>query len=388
MSADELELVTPADLENGSKDKVDGNILETSDSSKKTSSLTGSDPISPKRRSLFGRTSITLEEKEAIKKEKAAKKAEKKRLKENLKLDAEQDEFQKKLGVRLWMIFIWIGAGAIMIWFLVGIVTQYITALANPTSTIQIQDDPSLPLPSVTICNWNQVPVGTNSSDCPECDLQLVGCTDLSNNTDCTGLWQKRDWLTKYGLFHCYEFNNDLNNIQWSNGTGYAGSFSTLWSMKILPTADPPINRAAVQATFAVQNTTTADTIWGEITFAATGMDTFIGLLYINEVHNEAPTSNTSRYQKTSSNVRLLTARTVNNTNIDYVAVSFAFQTLSTQIITFDIGYSILNFFGDFAGMIGTLMGLDTIKVAMGIPTAFFSWKQRSTLPMEDLFNG
>jgi len=202
-------------------------------------------------------------------------------------------------------------------------------------------------------------------------------------------MWTQRNWNTKQGLFYCYEFNNDINNILYSTTTGYAGSYATVWVLKPLPVTDPPTNRAAVQATFALQNTTTADSIYGEIAFAPSGLDTFFGIQLINTIHNELkpsnPKYNVTRYEKVASNVRLLE---LDSAAIQYAGVSFSFDTLSIQYITYDYTYSILNFFGDFAGMIGTLMGLDAIKVSMGIPTAIFAIRTRSILPLEDLFNG
>jgi len=74
--------------------------------------------------------------------------------------------------------------------------------------------------------------------------------------------------------------------------------------------------------------------------------------------------------------VQLLYTPTLSNSTNDtwaYSGVSFAFETLSEQQIVFDYTCSLLNFWGDFVGMAGTLMGLDAIKVCTGIPTALFA---------------
>lgn len=73
---------------------------------------------------------------------------------------------------------------------------------------------------------------------------------------------------------------------------------------------------------------------------------------------------------------------------VAYFGLSFAYQTLSKQTIQFSIGYTIDNLFGDFAGMIGTLMGLDTIKVAAGLPLFYLAAKMKSMKILEDHFNG
>jgi len=310
-------------------------------------------------------------------------------------LEVKENEFKRTLPVRIWMIIVWIVASSIMIWFMVGIGQQYTLSLKNPSSKVSILDDTILPLPAVTICNWNQevgVPVGS----CEECKLSLVSCVNITTtilnpngNADCSAIWTPIQWNTSIGLFYCYVFNDDKTNVVYSVATGYSGAMATIWGIKPLPMTDPPINRAAVQATYQVQGNTNAPVIVAEIEFAPSGFDTFFGLQYINTVHSElSPTNpiyNTSMYSKTNSLVKLQETPTV---DIDYVGVSFSFETLSVQAIIFSVDYTLLNFFGDFAGMVGTLMGLDVIKVSIGIPTAYFAYKFKACWPLEEVFNG
>jgi len=279
-----------------------------------------------------------------------------------------------------------------MITFLVQIIQQLIGSLAQPGNTISILPQNNLPYPHVTVCNWNQlVPPATA---CPECELHLISCTYFGainpNQTDCGNLWTPRLWNTQAGLFYCWEFNDDANNILFSSTTGYAGSMAILFGLIPLPLADPPMSRAAVQATFDLQGATTAQAIYNEISFAPAGFDSFFGLQLIETIHSEYTDMNradynTSRYETAAATVKLLYPA---NSTMVYAGVSFSFKTLSKQDITFTYTYTLLNFWGDFAGMIGTLMGLDVIKVSMGIPTAIFSFKAKSPLPLEDLFNG
>jgi len=301
----------------------------------------------------------------------------------------ELEEVKVNMYVRIFMIIMWLGTGATLIVFLVGTTQQLINSFNNPRNAISIQQEAILPLPAVTVCNWNQLvpPMMV----CPECELTLIACMNFgdNNNPDCTHLWTPRNWNTQNGLFFCYEFNNDLNNIRLSNSTGYSGSMATVWGVKPLPSTTPPQNRAAVQATFEIQNKTDANAIYGEISFAAAGLDTFFGLTLINTVHNDlsttAPNYNVTNYNKETSSVKLLSPK---NASMAYVGVSFSFQMLSVQYITFTMGYTLNNYFGDFAGMIGVLMGMDVIKLSMGIPTAFIAFKEKSLVPLEELFNG
>jgi len=86
------------------------------------------------------------------------------------------------------------------------------------------------------------------------------------------------------------------------------------------------------------------------------------------------------------STIALINQPTINGTGL--VAVSFSFQTLSVLIIEYDFTYSKANFFGDFAGMLGTLMGLDTIKVAASIPVFLLAIKKRRPGDIGEHFNG
>jgi len=319
--------------------------------------------------------------------------AAKKAIKSAVRLDALEDEFRRTKLIRGYMTFIWLFVTSIMIWFMYGIATQLQQSFASPGNQISFGQEPALPFPSVTVCNWNQLlpPL----TQCPECELYLDSCFEFgadATDSNCTYKWIQKNYQTSNGYFYCWEFNNDPDPtlVLNSHTTGYAGSIATVWKYLPLPKTNPSVNRAAVQTTFAVQNTTTPDSIYGEISFAPAGFDSFFALTYINTVHMDLSQDdanyNVSRYEKTSSTVELL-IDTTNETWI-YSGVSFAYESLSVQYITYSYTYTLLNFWGDFAGMIGTLMGLDAIKVSMGVPTAWFAFKVKSSLPLEDLFNG
>jgi len=398
------EFTTPKDIEL--------TITELDERKNTTSSLDArtstSDPIpleDVKRSSFWGETlrldkkikkklRLSPEEREIKKEEKKKRKEEKDKIREEQRKEVEENEFKRTLPVRLWMIFIWIGSSAIMIWFTYQIAEQYAMSVQNPSSKISVLSNSVLPLPSAIVCNWNQE-VGVPYGSCSQCQLTLVSCTNLSistlnlpGNPDCSYLWTPIQFNTTIGLFYCYQFNNDLNSLIFSVSTGYSGSLATIWGVTSYPPTNPPTNRAAVQVTFNIQNITTPQDIVNEISFAPTGYDVFFGLQYINTIHSELdpsnPNYNTSYYETTNSMVKLL----YSNSTLDYIGISFSFQTLSIQQILFSIDYTLLNFFGDFSGMVGTLMGLDVIKFSMAIPTTYFAWKFRACWPLEDVFNG
>jgi len=76
------------------------------------------------------------------------------------------------------------------------------------------------------------------------------------------------------------------------------------------------------------------------------------------------------------------------NDSYAFIGVSFAYQTLNQELDIFFTSYTLQNFWGDFAGMIGTLMGLDVIKVASAIPVSVVAFRLKSINPLEDHFNG
>eukprot|EP01113_Clastostelium_recurvatum_P047809 TRINITY_DN858_c0_g1_i1.p1 TRINITY_DN858_c0_g1~~TRINITY_DN858_c0_g1_i1.p1 ORF type:complete len:112 (+),score=14.79 TRINITY_DN858_c0_g1_i1:331-666(+) len=75
-------------------------------------------------------------------------------------------------------------------------------------------------------------------------------------------------------------------------------------------------------------------------------------------------------------------------TILGYIGVSFAFKTLSVQTVTYDPQYTLANFWGDFAGMIGTLMGLDVVKVASGLIVLGTAIRKKNIWYLQDHFNG
>jgi len=118
-------------------------------------------------------------------------------------------------------------------------------------------------------------------------------------------------------------------------------------------------------------------------------LDTFYAFKLVLTEHLELSNTSDPNYNKTRFDVTssLTTVLAPPNTTYGYIGISFSFQTLSKEEDTFSIGYTLNNFFGDFSGMIGTLMGLDTIKVSSGIPLLYMSARWRSIIELEDHFN-
>jgi len=310
--------------------------------------------------------------------------------------DIDAELIMKNKYVRLWMVFVWIASGTIMAWYFAQIIEQYQQSVASPVSAVTYITEQRLPFPTVVICNWNQLgslqEPNPGNQTCPQCQLTLSSCFDWNNNIDCSQDWVLETIQTRGGLFYCGVYNQNPANITYSAAIGYSGSIATVWQVLDFPAEDPPENRAGVQATFLVDDGTPIDPegIWDEVRFARPGFDSFFAMQLVSTVHDELSSSdsnyNVTSYATVVSQVTLLYPQ---NPNYSYVGVSFAFQgSLSQEIIQFDIGYTLNNLFGDFSGMLGTLMGLDTIKVFSSLPLVWLSLKLRNINPIEDHFNG
>jgi len=202
--------------------------------------------------------------------------------------------------------------------------------------------------------------------------------------------WKFINIVTDQGTFNCYYFNNDTNNVQTSSNIGFSGSFSLLFEVENPP--DDYSFRTGLQATFV--RTGAWPDIYNEIRFASPGEDTFFGIQAVETTfQNESDpalqgpfvTYDTS-YALTRLPVGLLSNRTGNNSAL--ISVSFAFQTLNLQKIVYSSTYSVANLLGDFAGVVGTVLGLDLMKLLAGIPVAILAARKRDIGKIVDHFSG
>jgi len=313
----------------------------------------------------------------------------------NFREDMAAEMIERNPYVRLYMTIVWIIATAVFILFLYQITTQYMSGLSTPSSSISIEPSSSLPIPKVVICNWNQdgtLQAPSPTYQCAQCNISLASCTVEADTSDCSVEWIHTPIETRAGLFDCWTYNGDYKNPKWSTTTGYSGSISTIWQVPLYPATAPPTNRAGAQVSFIILDDTATDpeVIYDEVGYASVGTDSFYAITYVNIIHDEVNRPkgtpyNASRYEAVSSSVSL---NVPYNESFGYIGISFAFETLSKETDQFFTAYTLSNFWGDFAGMVGTLMGLDAIKFSSGIPKAYVAIKLRSMNPLEDHFNG
>jgi hypothetical protein len=299
------------------------------------------------------------------------------------------NEDKKKWKHRCKNIFlgiVWLAVTGVMAWYMSIILVQFFYQTPGSTVTYTTRDGENLP--SVTICNWNQI---IDDVYTPDTNLTMVECYKWSIEDVCPpGTFQYTQVPTDYGVFNCYLFNSDTENPITSEVTGFAGSYSALFEivLPIYPPAEQFAYRAGLQVSFSEIGV--VPDVYNEIRFAPPGVDSFYGVRLVETTYkNETVEANQgpfTSYETVYSTIALINQPTINGTGL--VAVSFSFQTLSVLIIEYDKTYSQANFFGDFAGMLGTLMGLDTIKVAASIPVFLLAVKKRRPGDIGDHFNG
>eukprot|EP01112_Ceratiomyxa_fruticulosa_P009450 TRINITY_DN245_c0_g1_i1.p1 TRINITY_DN245_c0_g1~~TRINITY_DN245_c0_g1_i1.p1 ORF type:complete len:297 (-),score=62.51 TRINITY_DN245_c0_g1_i1:150-1040(-) len=293
----------------------------------------------------------------------------------------EKEQESLSLAENIYFAIVWAAVSAVMILFIVEISQQYIASKTNPSTIITYNQVNNPTLPKVTVCNWNQIVAPYDP--CDFCDLDLLICSDIAHASDC-----QMEKMTisavnaSDGVFNCYQFNGDNANPLKSAAIGYSGSFSALFAVN-----QPPLDDT-LRIGLQVSLTTTDEEpdVFNEDKFAPPSFDTYFAIQTIQTVfENTTDMPDQFRFETVQS----LTQLTRPNTqNTSYISVSWSFQTLSVQVITYSPQYTIQNFFGDFAGMIGTLMGLDVVKVASGFIVAYTAIKSRSIFPLQEHFNG
>jgi len=184
-----------------------------------------------------------------------------------------------------------------------------------------------------------------------------------------------------FGTFYCFQYNNDSNNPVQTQSTGYSGSMSIVFSISTDITGFD--ERIGIQTTFSVQGS--PPDLYNEIRFAPIGYDSFYALQQINTTYYNQ--TSTIVYQTSGSMVVLSKSYNSSN-NVGYVAVSFAYQELSVTNIVYSPQYTLVNFLGDFAGMIGTLCGLDAVKVLAGVRLVPKCIRRRNFGLLQEHFNG
>eukprot|EP01113_Clastostelium_recurvatum_P047811 TRINITY_DN858_c0_g1_i11.p1 TRINITY_DN858_c0_g1~~TRINITY_DN858_c0_g1_i11.p1 ORF type:complete len:415 (+),score=82.21 TRINITY_DN858_c0_g1_i11:383-1627(+) len=302
--------------------------------------------------------------------------------------NANKDEEEKRLSpcLNVYYALVWIGVTTVMAYFLYQIATQYFANQRNPSTVITFETQTQLELPKITICNWNQQ--RSRLDRCDYCDLALLSCHDVFSDKRCTMVKKQIASIdTKRGVFNCYQFNVDKDDPVISTNIGYIGSFTALFRV-----ANPPLDvvdttdlyRVGLQVSFTLIDE--EPDVFNEDKFAPPDFDSYFALQKVHTIYaNDTDRLDENRFEQSSSMTALNRAT---SSQYSYIGVSFAFKTLSVQTVTYDPQYTLANFWGDFAGMIGTLMGLDVVKVASGLIVLGTAIRKKNIWYLQDHFNG
>ncbi|PRP76259.1 hypothetical protein PROFUN_07781 [Planoprotostelium fungivorum] len=288
--------------------------------------------------------------------------------------------------VRIFLAIMWIASVAVFFFWLIPASIEYQKGLKNPSSSVSTESIPDVPVPRVLICNWNQDNTGDHS--CNYCNITLLSCIETKHNTNCADRWIHTPKVTPWGIFDCYTFNDEKDNVSLSSDIGYAGSVATLWSVPPPPVST--FSREGAQVSFFVNNGSliSNNTIYTESRFAPFRLDTFYSLQYVQIQHTEQGAEDIPDefyYQTVNSHTNLI----VNTSNplarsTHYIGISWGLQTLSKKVIIYKTDFTLENFFGDFAGILGALVGISAQKLAGSLPIFFYSIVYRTLHPTED----
>eukprot|EP01125_Pyxidicula_operculata_P011715 TRINITY_DN3838_c0_g1_i4.p1 TRINITY_DN3838_c0_g1~~TRINITY_DN3838_c0_g1_i4.p1 ORF type:complete len:478 (+),score=91.82 TRINITY_DN3838_c0_g1_i4:53-1486(+) len=275
--------------------------------------------------------------------------------KKTTKDDYEEHFLRSKRG-RAFFVLLWLGVTSLMSYYIYVTYTQYYNASVHPATTVTYDDEPHLPLPYVVICNWNSDPDileddprNATDSTCTYCNLTLVSCLNLYDQSDCSGYWEPFTIKTVEGLFFCKTFNSNSSDVIYSNQTGYSGSYTTMWTIPLIPddpliTAPSPLSpRFGLQVSFLPQERLTPYMIYTENRYAQVGDDTYFSFImnFVDDIS----------FSTKSSRVNLINAwkPTRINATTGYIAITFSYEIISIQTIDDYIVYSFLSFVGDVA---------------------------------------
>jgi len=215
---------------------------------------------------------------------------------------------------------------------------------------------------------------------------------------DCSHDLVAKEYHTIGGVFECYDFNYEPPptdhsthhvNIYNATGIGYENAVLTTWLLPVAP-ADL-LYRTGIQVTFSeleIGEQELEEAIYDEINFAPPGQESFYQIQEVRTVfkdEHENFINETIRYDQTSSFLEISNPGDLHATHVQ-ISVSFAFKELAYQEIEYIPEYKLENFFGDFAGILGLLTGLDTIKVMTSVPVFIEAIQHKTIFHLREHF--
>lgn len=196
-----------------------------------------------------------------------------------------------------------------------------------------------------------------------------------SNGTvvNCESYTRLLNISTDQGIFRCVQYNYNSSDPQMSGTVGFGSSVSLLLSVPILKanfsqTFTDDANFAigyGLQVSFTVMGVDPP--VFNESNFAQPGQNTYFMLTKTTETKIKKGSASESTYWKVRPSIVALPENNPLQKGHVNTVISFAYETLSTFALTDQISYQFTNFLGDFAGMTGTLVGLDVVKLARAI---------------------
>jgi len=270
-------------------------------------------------------------------------------------------------GSPLWLHIVnWIFIsllGALMFYFTKKVSDQYFADIKTPPTVTNYLPNSSASFPRITLCqSAPRVPLTFLS--CIKFDRNVVSTTEVdTRESNCSYAVEYRSDLEKdlLGNFSCYTVNNDTSLV--ATSPGFFNSIDLRFDMHL--DQYPPGDLAGLYVFFEERFTTLGKPdivkVSGTTTVAVPAFATAISInKRIMTYYLQEPIV----YYDAVSNLMALTPD--NSTLKDLhssVYVSISYNDLATQNTVQEPAYKIQNALGDFAGMLGTLVGVDIWKI-------------------------
>ncbi|PRP82860.1 hypothetical protein PROFUN_04723 [Planoprotostelium fungivorum] len=307
------------------------------------------------------------------------------------------ETIQRSLPSRVYMAIVWLTAFALMSWYTSSLAGQLFDSRAKPGTVITYENSKSLPYPGVAVCSYTVYSERPEQlSDANRTFILEVIDTAIGGEWTPIFIWANESATSN----ECYIWNfGPENKTIWSTHTGIYGAITVDFSFYERP--------GVMGVTIGFYDSTTdpltlGDEIYNSITIVGVQQQNFFQIQYVNEVHSEENFSGkrcsvddscqTIPQNSTYFDWKYTSAPL--DTFVDNPAGSkyngsilFSYQKLSKQTIEYQTQYKLQNFFGDFAGMLGTLMGIDGVKIFSGLIVLILGAKFRTLSPIEDHWN-
>ena len=267
--------------------------------------------------------------------------------------DEEEEGFHFKWKIRDTIILIaWILVAPILIWYFVSNISDYIASRITPSLSVSYYQQAVLRYPAVTICNFNPIEDGNNGLNITSCVINSpTGYSDCEFSID-KAIIMDGDGLT----YECIVLNNDTSSSPNATITGYEGLIST----EVILPSDAMVVGSNVGVTVTFHEPGTIASLEGDETlFGTAGNDNYYTIRkHIMKKLVPTPSSRVVYIPNYS-----VLNRVIAGEEDLTVPISFCYNSLNIKEVKETFTKDPLQLLGELAGVLGTLYGIELLKI-------------------------